>query len=126
LEGLLLRSMKLAQYDIVNIGHFGLASETYVHFTSPIRRYPDLLVHRISKALLRGGAVVTDAGAIENLRASTTRASETERVVMQAEREVVDLYRCLLMQGKVGEVYEARVSGLAGSGVYAVLDEPFV
>lgn len=126
LEGLLLRSMKLAQYDIVNVGHFGLASETYVHFTSPIRRYPDLLVHRISKALLRGGRVVTDAAAIDALRASTTRASETERVVMQAEREVVDLYRCLLMQDKVGEVYEARVSGLAGSGVYVVLDEPFV
>jgi len=126
LEGLLLRSLKLAQYDITNIGHFGLASETYLHFTSPIRRYPDLLVHRISKALLRGNPVITDAGTIEALRAATTRASETERVVMQAEREVVDLYRCLLMQDKVGEVYEARISGLAGSGLYAVLDEPFV
>lgn len=126
LEGLLLRSMKLAQYDIVNIGHFGLASESYLHFTSPIRRYPDLLVHRISKALLRGSPVVTDPGVIEALRASTTRTSEIERVVMQAEREVVDLYRCLLMQDKVGEVYEARVTGLAGSGIYAVLDEPFV
>lgn len=126
LEGLLLRSLKLAQYDITNIGHFGLASETYVHFTSPIRRYPDLLVHRISKALLRGGPVITDPGTIEALRASTTRASEIERVVMQAEREVVDLYRCLLMKDKVGEVYEARISGIAGSGVYAVLDEPFV
>lgn len=126
LEGLLLRSMKLAQYDITNIGHFGLASETYVHFTSPIRRYPDLLVHRISKALLRGEPVITDGATIELLRSATTRASETERVVMQAEREVVDLYRCLLMQDKVGEVYEARISGLAGSGVYAVLDEPFV
>jgi ribonuclease R len=126
LEGLLLRSMKLAQYDINNIGHFGLASETYVHFTSPIRRYPDLLVHRISKSLLRGNPVITDASTIEALRASTTRASETERVVMQAEREVVDLYRCLLMQDKVGEAYEARISGIAGSGLYAVLDEPFV
>jgi ribonuclease R len=126
LEGLLLRSMKLAQYDIVNVGHFGLASETYVHFTSPIRRYPDLLVHRLCKALLRGGTVMTDPVQIEALRASTARASEVERVVMQAEREVVDLYRCLLMQDKVGEVYEARVSGIAGSGLYAVLDEPFV
>ena len=126
LEGLLLRSMKLAQYDVVNIGHFGLASESYLHFTSPIRRYPDLLVHRLCKNLLRTGVVLTDPGAIEALRASTTRSSEVERVVMQAEREVVDLYRCLFMQDKVGEVYEARVSGLAGSGVYAVLDEPFV
>ena len=126
LEGLLLRSLKLAQYDVTNIGHFGLASEAYLHFTSPIRRYPDLLVHRISKALLRGQPVVTDPAAIEALRAATTRASEVERVVMQAEREVVDVYRCLFMQDKVGEVYEARVTGLAGSGLYAVLDEPFV
>lgn len=126
LEGLLLRSMKLAQYDTVNIGHFGLASETYLHFTSPIRRYPDLLVHRISKAILRGEPVVTNPDTIEALKASTTRASEVERVVMQAEREVVDLYRCLLMQDKVGEVYEARIVGLAGSGIYAVLDDPFV
>jgi ribonuclease R len=126
LEGLLLRSMKLAQYDIVNIGHFGLASECYLHFTSPIRRYPDLLVHRICKALLRGSPVVTDAASIEGLRAATTRSSEIERVVMQAEREVVDVYRCLFMKDKVGEVYEARVTGLAGSGLYAVLDEPFV
>jgi ribonuclease R len=126
LEGLLLRSLKLAQYDITNIGHFGLASEAYVHFTSPIRRYPDLLVHRLSKGLLRGQRVITDAGAIEALRAATTRTSEVERVVMQAEREVVDVYRCLFMRDKVGEVYEGRVSGLAGSGVYVVLDEPFV
>jgi ribonuclease R len=126
LEGLLLRSLKLAQYDIVNVGHFGLASEAYVHFTSPIRRYPDLLVHRISKSLLRGQPVMTDPVTVEALRAATTRASEVERVVMQAEREVVDLYRCLLMKDKVGEVYEARVSGIAGSGIYAVLDEPFV
>jgi ribonuclease R len=126
LEGLLLRSLKLAQYDITNVGHFGLASEAYVHFTSPIRRYPDLLVHRISKSLLRGRPVVTDPAAIEALRAATTRTSEVERVVMQAEREVVDVYRCLFMLDKVGEVYEGRVTGLAGSGVYAVLDEPFV
>jgi ribonuclease R len=126
LEGLLLRSLKLAQYDVTNVGHFGLASEAYVHFTSPIRRYPDLLVHRLCKGLLRGGRVITDTAAIEALRAATTRTSEVERVVMQAEREVVDLYRCLFMRDKVGEVYEARVTGLAGSGIYAVLDEPFV
>jgi ribonuclease R len=126
LEGLLLRSLKLAQYDIVNVGHFGLASEAYVHFTSPIRRYPDLLVHRLSKALLRGEPVISEPAAIEALRQSTTRTSEVERTVMQAEREVVDLYRCLLMMDKVGEVYEGRVSGLAGSGIYVVLDEPFV
>ena len=126
LEGLLLRSLKMAQYDTNNIGHFGLASECYVHFTSPIRRYPDLLVHRISKRLLRERAPRSTTEQIEALRVQTTRSSEIERVVMQAEREVVDVYRCLLMQDKVGEIYEARVSGLASSGIYAQIDEPFV
>jgi ribonuclease R len=126
LESMLLRSLKMAQYDVVNVGHFGLASESYVHFTSPIRRYPDLLVHAISKALLRGGRVQNNPEEIEALRAKATRSSEIERIVMQAEREVVDVYRCLLMQDKIGQVFEARVTGLAGSGVYAVLDEPFV
>jgi ribonuclease R len=126
LEGLLLRSLKMAQYDIANVGHFGLASENYVHFTSPIRRYPDLLVHRLSKGLLRGGPPLISTEGIEALRAQATRSSELERIVMQAEREAVDVYRCILMRDKVGQVFEARVSGLSGSGMYAVLDEPFV
>ena len=126
LEGMLLRSLKMAQYDTVNVGHYGLASECYVHFTSPIRRYPDLLVHRISKGLLRGTAGKVTPEQIEALRAQAARCSEIERVVLQAEREVVDVYRCLLMQDKIGQVYEARVSGMAGSGFYAQIDEPFV
>ncbi len=126
LEGLLLRSLKMAQYDINNIGHFGLASEGYLHFTSPIRRYPDLLVHRLAKGLLRGGTAQNSPDAIAALSARATRASEVERVVMQAEREVVDVYRCLLMRDAVGQVYEGRVSGFSGSGLYAVLDDPFV
>jgi ribonuclease R len=126
LEGLLLRSLKMAQYDTVNVGHFGLASECYVHFTSPIRRYPDLLVHRLSKAILRGTVGKRTPEQAEALRAQAVRTSEIERVVLQAEREVVDVYRCLLMQDKVGQVYEARVSGIAGSGIYAQIDEPFV
>ena len=126
LEGLLLRSLKMAQYDTVNIGHYGLASECYVHFTSPIRRYPDLLVHRSSKAQLRGTAGRPSPEQDEALRAQAARTSEIERVVLQAEREVVDVYRCLLMQDKIGQVYEARVSGIAGSGIYAQIDEPFV
>ncbi|HEU4577553.1 MAG TPA: VacB/RNase II family 3'-5' exoribonuclease [Polyangiaceae bacterium] len=126
LEGMLLRSLKMAQYDTTNVGHYGLASECYVHFTSPIRRYPDLLVHRICKGLLRGTAGKPTPEQIEALRALAARCSEIERVVLQAEREVVDVYRCLLMQDKIGQVYEARVSGMAGSGFYAQIDEPFV
>jgi ribonuclease R len=126
LEGMLLRSLKMAQYDTANVGHYGLASECYVHFTSPIRRYPDLLVHRLSKGLLRGTAGKATPEQIEALRAQAARCSEIERVVLQAEREVVDVYRCLLMQDKIGHVYEARVSGMAGSSFYAQIDEPFV
>ncbi len=126
LESLLLRSLKQAQYDVINVGHFGLASECYVHFTSPIRRYPDLLVHRIVKHLLRGGRVLKDPDAIESLRAKAARSSEIERVVMQAEREVVDIYRCVLMRDSIGQVYEGRVTSFSSGGAYVVLDEPFV
>jgi ribonuclease R len=126
LESLLLRSLKQAQYDVINVGHFGLASECYVHFTSPIRRYPDLLVHRIVKHLLRGGRVLKDPDAIESLRSKAARSSEIERVVMQAEREVVDVYRCVLMRDSIGQVYEGRVTSFSSGGAYVVLDEPFV
>lgn len=126
MEMLLLRSLKQAVYDIVNIGHFGLASDAYLHFTSPIRRYPDLVVHRIVKHLLRGGKPDTAAAAIEDLRASATAASTRERSAMEVEREVVDLYRCLLMRGKIGEVMEGSVTALVGSGIFVSLDAPFV
>jgi ribonuclease R len=126
LEMLLLRSMKQAQYDIVNIGHFGLALDSYVHFTSPIRRYPDLLVHRLVKHLVRGGKPDNSPPAVEDLRNKASAASRLERTVMQVEREVVDLYRCLYMQGFVGDEYDARVSGISGSGVYASIESPFV
>lgn len=126
LEMLLLRSLKQAVYDIVNIGHFGLASENYLHFTSPIRRYPDLLVHRSVKSLLRGGKPDVSPAAIETLRASATNASQRERAAMEVEREVVDLYRALFMRDRIGEVFEGTVTSVVGSGLYVSLDHPFV
>lgn len=126
LEMLLLRSLKQAAYDINNIGHFGLASENYLHFTSPIRRYPDLLVHRQVKHLLRGGRIDLSENAIEQLRTSATNSSERERAAMDVEREVVDLYRALYMRAHIGEVFEGTVSALVGSGVFVSLDDPFV
>ena len=126
LEMLLLRSLKQAAYDIDNVGHFGLASENYLHFTSPIRRYPDLLVHRSVKHLLRGGKPDTTASGIEALRASATGSSVRERAAMDVEREVVDLYRTLLMREHVGDVLEGSVTAIVGSGVYVTLDHPFV
>src|SRR5262249_19018969 len=126
LHMLLLRAMKQAVYDVVNIGHFGLASPAYLHFTSPIRRYPDLLVHRAVRALLRGDPIDRDAPAREALRAAATTASECERKAMEIEREVVDLHRALLMQGHVGRIYEGTVMGLVGTGVFVSVDDPFV
>jgi len=126
LEMLLLRSLKQAVYDIVNIGHFGLASDSYLHFTSPIRRYPDLLVHRSVKHLLRGGRPDTSTSAVEQLRAGATASSIRERAAMEVEREVVDLYRTLLMRDKVGDEFEGVVTAVTGGGLYASLDHPFV
>jgi ribonuclease R len=126
LETLLLRSLKQAVYDIVNIGHFGLASDNYLHFTSPIRRYPDLQVHRAVKRLLHGERPDTSASGIEALRASATAASVRERAALDVEREVVDLYRTLLMRDRVGDEHEGNVTAFVGSGAYVTLDQPFV
>jgi len=126
LEMLLLRSLKQAAYDIENVGHFGLASTNYLHFTSPIRRYPDVQVHRAVKHLLRGGKPVSSEPALEELAQSATAASVRERAAMDVEREVVDLYRALLMRDHIGETCEGVVTALVGSGAFVTLDAPFV
>ncbi len=126
LEMLALRSLMQATYDLNNIGHFGLASDAYVHFTSPIRRYPDILVHREVKHLLHGGSPRNWPAALETLAESAQLASERERAAMEIEREVVDLYRTLLMRDRVGDVAEGTVTSVVGSGAFVALDDPFV
>jgi ribonuclease R len=126
LEGLLLRSLKQAVYDVNNVGHFGLASDAYLHFTSPIRRYPDLLVHRLVKALLRDGRIDDSPEALDRLRVAATRSSARERAAMSVEREVVDLYRALYMQEHLGEMFEGTVISFAPHGVFVNIEEPFV
>jgi ribonuclease R len=123
---LLLRSMKQAVYDVANIGHFGLASPAYLHFTSPIRRYPDLVVHRSVRAMLRRERIDKSSSAVEALRTSATVASERERHAMEIEREVVDLYRALYMRNYVGDTFSGTVTGLTGSGVFVQIGSPFV
>jgi ribonuclease R len=126
LESLALRSLKQAAYDIVNIGHFGLASDAYLHFTSPIRRYPDLVVHRMVKSILRGVKLDKSPAAVERLRSIATHASMRERASMDVEREVVDLYRAVLMRDRIGDEFEGTVTGVIGTGVFVALDTPFV
>lgn len=125
LQMLTLRSLQQAQYSIENVGHFGLASDCYLHFTSPIRRYPDLCVHRQVKYLLRGGQTDRSATAIETLRNDATASSTRERAAMDVEREVLDFYRALYMQRHLGDVFEGRITALVGSGIYVALDDPF-
>jgi ribonuclease R len=123
---LLLRAMKQATYDTANIGHFGLASSTYLHFTSPIRRYPDLVVHRAVRELLNLRPADKTANALESLKLSATMASERERHAMEVEREVVDLYRALYMRAHIGATFSGKVTAVVGSGVFVQLDSPFV
>lgn len=126
LHSLLLRSMKQAVYEAENHGHFGLASEAYLHFTSPIRRYPDIVVHRSVRAHLRKGRVERSDGAMETLSQAATVSSERERRAMEVEREVVDLYRALYMRQHLGERFTGTVSAIVGSGLYVALATPFV
>jgi ribonuclease R len=126
LNSLLLRSMKQATYDVANVGHFGLASKAYLHFTSPIRRYPDLAVHRVVHEVLSGREPRRDPQAREKLAEAALSSSIAERRAMEVERAIVDLYRTFLMRDRVGERFEGVVTAVVGSGVFVQLDAPFV
>jgi ribonuclease R len=122
-NNVLLRSMKWAKYASVNQGHFGLASEAYTHFTSPIRRYPDLIVHRLLKrALAKKEVKVTT----EDLAKKADHLSRRERVAMEAEREIVDRYRIRFMRERIGDVFEGVISGVTAFGFFVELTDIFV
>lgn len=125
LRYLLLRAMQQATYDTTNQGHFGLAAAEYLHFTSPIRRYPDIAVHRLVRRLARGQSIHTK-GLRELLDEQAQVSSKLERRAMQIERDLVDLYRAMLMQDRVGEVFDATITGIAEHGIYCSIDAPFV
>jgi ribonuclease R len=117
----LLRSMSHAEYTPKNIGHFGLALDAYAHFTSPIRRYPDLLVHRAIRHILKGGKAGNygyDGGAMEHLGAVT---SEHERRAEDATREVEAWLKCQYMEDKVGEQFDGVVTAVTNFGVFVQL-----
>ena len=112
--------MQQAVYSPDNVGHFGLAYDAYAHFTSPIRRYPDLLVHRAIKAVLKGekyNAKWQDLG---------ISCSMTERRADDATRDVTNWLKCYFMQDKIGEIYDGTVAGVTSFGIFVALDNIYV
>jgi ribonuclease R len=127
LNQLLLRAMMQATYASENEGHFGLAAEHYLHFTSPIRRYPDLMVHRLLKEewARRAGLPAPRPGG-RGLDEVAARSSERERAAMEAEREIASYYAALFMKDKVGQRYPGTVAAVAEPGLFVELDPFFV
>ncbi|WP_438435003.1 ribonuclease R [Gorillibacterium sp. sgz500922] len=120
----LLRSMKQARYDSQSLGHFGLASEFYSHFTSPIRRYPDLIIHRVIREVLENGGALSDQRH-EQLTARmddyAKQSSDRERLAVEAERETDALKKAEFMLDKVGEEFEGLISSVTNFGIFVEL-----
>ncbi|MEW9669443.1 ribonuclease R [Ammoniphilus sp. 3BR4] len=119
----MLRSMKQAKYEAANNGHFGLAAEYYTHFTSPIRRYPDLIVHRLIRHWLEQGPMTEEQKEewAEKLPDIARHTSERERVAVDAERETDDLKKAEFMEDKVGQEFEGMVSSVTNFGMFVEL-----
>ncbi len=123
----LLRCMKQARYSTELIGHFGLASTCYTHFTSPIRRYPDLVVHRILRTVLAGAPGDDQLQRWEQeLPEMAAQASRRERAAMEAEREIVNLRKAQFMLSRLGQEYDGIITGVAAFGFFVELVEFFV
>ena len=122
IKTVVLRTMKQATYTPVNEGHFGLAFEDYAHFTSPIRRHPDLLVHRAIKRILNNASREPSGKMIE----FGTHLSMTERRADDASRDVEQWLKCEYMRDKVGESFHGIISGVAGFGLFVELSEVYV
>ncbi len=121
LQTVMLRSLRQAVYSPDNVGHFGLAYESYTHFTSPIRRYPDLLVHRAIKAVLSD--MVYSPG---NWHELGEHCSQTERRADDASRDVETWLKCYYMQDRIGECFDGVISGVTGFGLFVALDGIYV
>ena len=124
---LLLRCMKQARYSVDQLGHFGLASPCYTHFTSPIRRYPDLVVHRMLRTLLAGAlSDETRQRLTTELPETAAHSSRRERIAMEAEREIVNLRKAQFMLSRLGEEYDGIITGVANFGLFVELVDIFI
>jgi ribonuclease R len=126
IETVMLRSLKQAQYIEANDGHFGLAYSAYTHFTSPIRRYPDLLIHRAVGYLIDNQPVEKFSYSEDDMSRLGKHCSSTERRADEATREVVSWLKCEYMQDKLGQVFPGRISAVTGFGIFVELDEVYV
>jgi len=124
---LMLRTMQKARYDAANLGHFGLAAHTYTHFTSPIRRYPDLVVHRVLRELRHGlDSAERRAELDEVLPEVAQHTSAMERRAQEAERELLQWKKVRFMLDKVGDVYAGYITGVTAFGLFVQLTDHFV
>lgn len=122
---MLLRSMKQAKYDSQSLGHFGLAAEYYSHFTSPIRRYPDLVIHRIMREVISNGGTLSPQrhdALSARMQDIAQHSSQRERVAVEAERDTDRLKKCEYMLDKVGETYTGIISSVTSFGLFVELD----
>ena len=127
IAALMLRTMQKARYDAASLGHFGLAAEHYTHFTSPIRRYPDLIVHRTLRTARHGKMTPARLEELEDELPETAKhASEMERRADEAERELLQWKKVRFMADKVGDEYEGYITGVAPYGLFVELIEHYV
>jgi ribonuclease R len=127
IAALMLRTMQKARYDAVSLGHFGLAAEHYTHFTSPIRRYPDLVVHRMLRESRQGPLTDARRGELdEELPEVARHTSEMERRADEAERELLQWKKVRFMADKVGDEYDGYITGVAPYGLFIELIEHYV
>jgi ribonuclease R len=127
ISALMLRTMQKARYDAASLGHFGLATEHYTHFTSPIRRYPDLIVHRLLRESRHGAiAPARRDELVEELPEIAKHTSEMERRADEAERELLQWKKVRFMADKVGDEYEGFITGVAPFGLFIELSEHYV
>lgn len=119
IETVALRAMMKAKYSVHNIGHYGLAFDYYTHFTSPIRRYPDTMVHRLLTRYQQGGRSANK----QHYEELCEHSSDMELVAQNAERDSIKYKMVEFMADKLGEVYDAHISGIQSYGIYCEIDE---
>ena len=125
-QTIMLRSLKQAQYTEINDGHFGLAYPVYTHFTSPIRRYPDLLTHRAIGHILDNKGIKTFPYTLQEMNRLGKHCSATERRADEATREVIAWLKCEYMQDKLGQTFQGTISSVTNFGIFVELDDVYV